>query len=344
MKQYKKQRRPHLSILFMSAFIVAAVSLTACGDTNKNDTPTPSPDVLAATATPTPAAEPSPTTAATPTAGASISQTLSTATQPDGLTSTLTNFDQRTTWDETATTVVLNGDAADITGGGAAFANDTLSITAEGTYVLSGTLNGGILVTVQNTEKVQLVLNGVTITNPVGPAIGITQADKVSLTLAAGTENTLTDGTAYAAELDSRLSACIASRDDLSINGDGSLTVVGNYNNGIDTSNDLTIAGGTITVTAKNNALKGNDSVSIFDGTLTITKSDDGIKADTEDKDDKGFIYIAGGTVSIAATDDALQAYRSVRIDGGTISLQSGGKEINCGGVIWVEDGCVTLP
>ena len=129
--------------------------------------------------------------------------------------------------------------------------------------------------------------------------------------------------------------ACIYAKDDLTIKGEGTLIVNGNYNNGIHTSNDLRIKNGLITVKAKNNGLKGKETVAISGGTINITTTEgDGIKSDTEDATDlasgKGSIEITGGEITINSAFDGITAANAVTIANGestnpTIKVTAGG-------------------
>ena len=115
------------------------------------------------------------------------------------------------------------------------YAHSVVNINAAGEYVLSGTLTDGqIVVDVGDDEKVQLYLDNAEITNHSGSAILVQNAEKVVITLVAGTVNTIADGTNYT-DLDAsgEPDAAIFSHDDLTINGDGSLTVQANYADGI---------------------------------------------------------------------------------------------------------------
>jgi len=257
----------------------------------------------------------------------------------DGLASELTNFDQKTKWDAEDVSVTFNGSSADIKGEGCSVKDSVLSITAPGTYVLSGNFNGQVSINVDKAEKVRLVLNNTSISCANGPAIIITSADKVGITLADGTTNTLSDGKIYADTSAKAPNACVFSKDDLTINGNGTLNVNANFHNGIDTSNDLKLVSGIINVTAKNHALKGNDSVSIFGGTVTVNGGNDGIKSDTEGEAGKGFFYMNGGTLDITAVDDGIQAVSSIRIDSGNVSFHVQDNATNCDGSIAIAEG-----
>ena len=112
-----------------------------------------------------------------------------------------TDRDRDSSYDEaSATKIVLDGSGASITGEGATADGSTVTISADGTYVVAGTLaDGQIVVNLPgDDDKEQIVLDSVTIHNEDGPAIQIDQADKVFLTLADGSTNALSDGASYA--------------------------------------------------------------------------------------------------------------------------------------------------
>ena len=177
-------------------------------------------------------------------------------------------------------------------------------ISAKGNYILSGSYNGRILINVSEEDKVRLILNGVNITSTEGPAIYEKQADKLIITLAADTENTLTDGTPVKDD-DDTIGAALYAEDDLSINGAGTLTVNGTKKHGIQSKADLIIANGNIAVTAVKDAVRGRNSILILDGTLNITAGGDGITSTRKDSDGKGWIVLAGGQVTVKTGNGA---------------------------------------
>ena len=136
-----------------------------------------------------------------------------------------------------------------------------VTITEEGTYIISGTSSDGkITVKADENAKIQLVLHGVNLTSS-GSAIVVERADKVFVTLADGSENVIKDASSYSEKIgDTTVDAAIFSKCDLSINGSGKLTVTGSFKHGIVSKDDLVIAGGDITVTAASTALEGKDS------------------------------------------------------------------------------------
>ena len=252
-----------------------------------------------------------------------------------------TNFDKRDSWTE-AVTVTFSDDGVLINGSGAATEGTTVRITQPGTYMLSGACaDGQIVVELSKEDKAQLVLGGLTLACSDSAPLYVISADKVSLTLAPGSVNSFTDGAAYTRAFEKAPNACICSRDDLTINGSGELTVNAQFNNGIGCKNDLKIVSGVITVNAAKNALKGNDSVAIKDGTITLTAGKDGIKAENADEAEKGFVYIGGGIISITAGDDAIQGQQNVTVVGGSVTVSAEGKTVNSKGTQVVGGGII---
>lgn len=253
-----------------------------------------------------------------------------------------TNFDLRDSW-TAATEITFTDTAVTINGSGAVADGTVVTITAPGVYKLQGSCaDGQVLVELDKAEKAQLVLAGLMLTCQSSAPLYVLSADKVSLTLAPDTVNTFADGKAYTAAFDKQPNACICSRDDLVINGTGTLNVEGSFNNGIGSKNDLRIAGGNITVSAVKNALKGNDSVAIQNGVITLTAGKDAIKTDNEDKPGKGYVYIAGGDIRITAGDDAIQATQDVTVTGGAIAVTAAGKAVNSKGSQDVATGVIS--
>jgi len=178
----------------------------------------------------------------------------------------------------TAASITLEGDTIRFEGTGAEVNGSTVTITAAGTYAISGTLNDGqIIVNTQDKEKVVLLLNNANISNASSAPIFVQNAEKTVITLAEGTENVITDGSAYVLEAGAtEPNAAIFSNDDLTINGGGALTVNANYRNGIATDDDLKITGGIITVNAVNDGLKGKSSIAVKDASITVSAGGDG--------------------------------------------------------------------
>ena len=204
-----------------------------------------------------------------------------------------------------------------------------VNITASGEYVIEGTLNDSqIIVDVPDTDAkvVTLIFNGVNITCSDSAPVYVKNADKVVISLVKGTTNTLTDGTSYTYDdaTEEEPNACIFSKDDLVISGEGTLNVNANFNNGIASKDDLTITGGIINVKAANNGIKGKDSIAIKTANITVDAVADGLKSDNADEAEKGFILIEDGTYKITSGEDAIQAETCLEIKGGTFDITTG--------------------
>ncbi len=203
----------------------------------------------------------------------------------------------------------------------------TVTIKAAGTYVLFGeSTDFSVIVKAAETDKVQIVLKGLTLTAPNGPAIRVSTADKVFLTIDEGSVNTLGDDDLYIiTENNNSVDAAIYSASDFTINGSGSLTVNGNFKHGIVSKDDLCITGGNLTVNALKVGVEGKDSVKIGGGTLTVNAGSDGIRSENAKDATRGFVSVEGGTLSVTADGDAIQTENIIRITGGTVSLVTGG-------------------
>lgn len=230
------------------------------------------------------------------------------------------------TYDESAAIAIqLSGDSAACDSDAVTIEGSRITIGAEGVYVLSGTLaDGQIVVNAGETDKVQLVLAGADITSSTSAAIYALEADKVFVTLAEGTENTLTNGGAYVAIDDNNIDAVIFAKTDLTLNGSGSLTVNAQAGHGVVSKDDLVITGGSYTITAASHGLSGKDSIAIADGAFSITSGKDGIHAENTDDLSLGTLYITNGSYTITAQGDAVSAQGALQIDGGTFDLYTG--------------------
>jgi hypothetical protein len=220
--------------------------------------------------------------------------------------------------------IALTGTGATISGEGATVDGGKITITAAGTYVVSGKLEEGqLIVNVQDKGVVRLVLNGVNIHNSSSSAIYVEEAGKTIISLQEGTENTLSDGEAYVYpdETTDEPNAALFSHDDLTINGTGKLAVQGNFNNGITSKDKLKITGGTIDITAADDGLMGRDLVAVKDGSITIKSEGDAVKTTYDTDTTKGYIVIEGGSFSIDAGDDGIHSETAIAIAGGKVDI-----------------------
>ncbi|MCM3441856.1 carbohydrate-binding domain-containing protein [Metabacillus halosaccharovorans] len=237
--------------------------------------------------------------------------------------------DSYTDWEnEDPTYIELNGTEATFDSSAAVlFDNNVLTIKTGGTYVLSGQMdNGQIVVDAEDKNTVKLILNGVDIQSSTSSAIYVMNSEKTTISLVEGTENTVSDAEQYVYEDSSEdePNAAIFSKDDLTINGTGTLIVHGNYNNGIASKDKLKITGGTINVHAVDDGIMGRDLVAVKEGTIKIEAGGDGIKSTNDEDTSKGTVALEGGTYDITSGNDAIQSIASLWITDGTYTIKSG--------------------
>lgn len=264
-------------------------------------------------------------------AGTTAAATPVTVTVPDA-DDLFSNRDLAGTYDTAeAVNIALEGASASIAAGTAGVtvseANGAtcVTISAAGTYVFAGALdNGQIVVDAPDDAKVQIVLAGASVASDTGCALFVLQADKVFVTLAEGTENSLVaTGASYEVadpEDPIDVDGAVFSKADLTLNGTGSLAVSSAQGHGIVTKDDLVVAGGSYTVEAAGHALSGKDSVRIADGSLALTAGKNGLDSDHDDPT-KGFIYLGGGSVTVNAGNDGANATGGVYLMGGTLTV-----------------------
>ena len=237
-----------------------------------------------------------------------------------------TERDLAVTYEESgAVYVTLSGDGITGETDGVVINGQTVTITAEGTYIFSGTLSEGQIVVDADNAKVQIVFDNVDITCASSAAVYVKSAEKVFVTLAEGAQNTLRNTDEYVAIDDNNIDAVIFAKSDLTLNGTGSLTIVSAEGHGIVSKDDLKITGGTYDIIAAGHALSGKDSVRIADGTFILTAEKDGIHAENADDEEKGYIYIADGDFAITSDGDGMDASNIVQIEDGTFDITAGG-------------------
>ncbi len=244
------------------------------------------------------------------------------------------------TWDSSSEVTIdlSNPTATD----GVTVSDGVITITKAGNYKLSGTYSGQVKVEAADSDMVRLILDNATITNSTGAAINVVEADEVVIYTASGSTNTVSDGSSYSDTASGSPDAAIYSKSDLTLAGEGTLKVEGNYEEGIHTSDGLVIASGTLEVTAANTGIKGKDYVDILDGTVTVTATKDGIKATNDTDGNRGWVRLSGGTVNISAGDDGFKAERVLEISGGTLNITQSNEGIEAQ-YINILDGTVNV-
>lgn len=244
------------------------------------------------------------------------------------------------TWDSSSEVTIdlSNPTATD----GVTVSDGVITITKAGNYRLSGTYSGQVKVEAADSDMVRLILDNATITNSTGAAINVVEADEVVICTASGSTNTVSDGSSYSGTASGSPDAAIYSKSDLTLAGEGTLKVEGNYEEGIHTTDGLVIASGTLEVTAANTGIKGKDYVDILDGTVTVTATKDGIKATNDTDGNRGWVRLSGGTVNISAGDDGFKAERVLEISGGTLNITESNEGIEAQ-YINILDGTVNV-
>lgn len=231
-------------------------------------------------------------------------------------------------WDSRTEVIVhFEGDSITIIGNGASPDEGSLKITEAGTYRINGILdNGGILVDAGEDATVRLVLDGVEIMHPSSAPINIQSAEKTIIVLEDSSSNIVTDEQAYIFTTpdEDEPNAAIFSKDDLTITGNGLLTINANYNDGMTSKDGLIINNANITINAKDDGIRGKDYLLINNGSLTLNTGGDGLKSDNDDED-TGYIVIENGTYTITSGADAIQASSNIQITGGLFQLTTAG-------------------
>jgi len=242
-----------------------------------------------------------------------------------------TERDGRTEYDAGKAVIIrLSGTSATASSDSVQISGSTVTIREEATYVISGELSDGMLiVNAPDSAKLQLVFNGVNITSKTSAALYILEADKVFITLAEGTTNTLANGGSFTAIDENNIDGALFSRQDLTLNGSGSLTVTSPAGHGIVCKDDLVITGGSYAVHSASHGLDANDSVRIAGAALTIDAGKDAIHCENSEDTAKGFVYISGGTIKAEAEGDGIAASAYMQITDGTIDLLVGGGSEN---------------
>ena len=198
------------------------------------------------------------------------------------------------------------------------------TITKAGEYTVAGLLSEGqLIVDAGDEDEVTIVLNGTSITCSSGSPIYVKNASEVKIKSEENSFNEVIDKRAEATEdsSDDAGNAAIYATCDLKLVGKGALVVTGNYNNGIQSKDDLSIKNVIVKVTAVNNAVKGNDAVDIESGNIiAISAKGDGIKTSNSSISNKGkqkgIVTITGGNIDIYAACDGIDAAYGVDISG----------------------------
>lgn len=311
----------------LAFILICAAALSACSNNSNTGTNT---------ATSTGSANTSGTAAAVQTASYQLDDTVEydeDDTYADWSTSDVTN-------------ITLNGSTATVDGSGAEVKDGIITITAAGTYIASGKLDEGqIVVNAEDKGVVRLVLNGAEIHYSKSAPIYVEEAGKLILSLPEGTNNVVSDGTNYVFpdSATDEPNAAIFSKDDMTINGTGKLTVQGNYNNGIASKDKLKITGGTFDIQAADDAVMGRDLVAVKDGNFTLDAVGHGIKNTNDNEGEEGIIVLEGGTYNIQSGKDGLHSTGGVSISDGDLTIAAGDDGIHADTALQIAGGKIDI-
>ena len=231
---------------------------------------------------------------------------------------------------DTSVRVVLDGSSVSCDSNSVKIDGTTVTLSEEATYIFSGELeNGQILVNAGEQDKLQIVLDGASITSETSAALYVLEADKVFVTLAEGSENVLANGGVFEAIDENNIDGAVFSKQDLTFNGTGSLRVTSPVDHGIVCKDDLVFAGGSYVVEAASHGIDANDSVRVAEADITVTAGKDGIRAENDEDAEKGFVYIKDGTFTISAEGDGISASNYLQIKNGEYDMVTGGGSEN---------------
>lgn len=319
MKYSEKSKK---SIGFLTAALISA-SLAGCstGASTNPQTSTPTENIV------TESTKAEPTEAVTVPEEKAVS--ASTVRKPYN--ELFSDRDKSAEYGDFTAEITLNGTSAKAEGDGVSVEGSAVTISKEGIYRISGKLDDGQIIVNADKAKVQLVLDNADITCKTSSAIYGADSDKIFVTLAENSVNSLTDGSNYtfADEQNSEPDACIFSSDSITINGKGSLNINANFADGIHSKDDIVITGGNITINSAADGIKGKDYTAICGGKIDIKSGEDGIKSTEADDTALGFVYIEGGDISIDAANDGIQAETDLIAVDGNINIVSGGGSEN---------------
>ncbi len=251
--------------------------------------------------------------------------------------------------EEDAVRITLLGSGAEASSDSVEISGNTVTLKAEETYIISGNLNGTLTVDTDGKAKPHIVFNGVNITADGFAALYVKEADKVVITLAKGSENSLTSVGVFRQTDGNGVDAAVFSKQDITFNGSGSLTVSSPSGHGITSKDDLVFTGGSYRVNAGLQAIDANDSIRIAKGTsFEITAGKDGLHAENNDDDSLGFIYLAGGSFDITSKNDGISAGAYLQIEDGEFNITASGssgsiKGIKAVGTVLINGGRFTV-
>ncbi len=230
------------------------------------------------------------------------------------------------TWDKsTESFITLNGSSISSESPNVYITGNTAIINAAGNYVISGNLdNGQIKIDADKNALVRIILNNVHIHNNSGPALYIEKSFRTLINLVDGTDNFLSDGDQYS-HPEEEPNAALFCRSDLTIFGEGSFTIEGNYHDALNARDGLIIKSGNYNISANDDGIRGKDYLVVMSGNFAVTSGDDGFKSDNDLDDKVGIIEIHDGNFEVVSGGDAFDASNTIEIKAGSFDIISGG-------------------
>ncbi|MBR2640867.1 carbohydrate-binding domain-containing protein [Candidatus Saccharibacteria bacterium] len=220
--------------------------------------------------------------------------------------------------------------------------SENLNINTQGTYHVTGKLENGLInIEAKSNENIRLILDNASIKNNAGPAIICKSAN--DLVIETIGNNILEDGVSYSEEFDSDVTGVIYSKSDTTFGGEGSLTIIANYQDGIVSKDDLKVKSGSFDITSQDDGIRGKDSVYILDGSFIINAGADGIKSTNEAEFNKGFVLIKDGSFNITTQNKGIKAFKNVLLNGGSYSINSIDDAIHSDSFIGISGGIYNI-
>lgn len=253
------------------------------------------------------------------------------AVTAESVTEMFSKEDKEVGYDETnSISITLSENGITSSDQGTLIEENVVTISEAGTYILTGELSKGqVMVDADEKDTIQIVLKDVTLSNDSSAAIYVKQANKVILTLAEGSTNSLSVTDEFVAIDDNSIDAVVFSKDNITLNGDGLLSITSKTGNAITSKGDLIVTSGNYKIDAKNHGIEGKDSVRIANGEFEITSENDGIHSENKEDTSLGFVYIAEGTFNIVSTTDAIDGSAYISIENGSFDLTTNGGSEN---------------
>lgn len=226
--------------------------------------------------------------------------------------------------------ITLNENSISCNSNAVKISGTTIVIQEEGTYVFTGTLNDGmILINADKDAKPHLILDNASISNSKSAPLCILEAEKVFVTLAKNTENALASGDSFATIENTNVDGTIFSKQDLTLNGSGKLSITSPAGHGIVCKDDLVFTGGSYSINCASHGMDANDSVRITDSSFNITSGKDGIHVENNDDESLGFAFIKDGAFQIIAEGDGISSSSLMQVNNGDFDITSGGGSKN---------------